>query len=282
MEVVFADCLPRVFKFAAESMIGRALQWLHGFCRRQLLGLWVQNLGVPLRRGVLQEDPSLFLKSSAFYSLRTFFAGRSAGGTVFWAPGCAGKTYTLSRMELRNSADRRYVYVDFAKMDAKDSKAVFYGLLGLDAKTDIKPLGTYLHAGVFFTFIFDHFDTIDTPWISTLLDDSILSSSFNVLLLLKDPRRALALLKACGHHDTHTRLLGPPYCGRWFATDLEGYADPQYNDLVDQCGLLAPMISIRNSVRAQWDPLMQVRVAKAQEEWEMGEQLLREYRGYEV
>lgn len=278
MEALTTECFTRLWKFTAESMIGRALKWLRDMFRRQLIGVWIQDLGVPLRRGVLQEDPSVFLKSSAYYTLRAFFSGRSVGAAVFWAPGCAGKTYTLSHMELKNSADRRYVYVDFAKMGSLNSKVVFYGLLGLDAKTDMKPIGSYLHPGVFFTFIFDHMN--DTPqWIATLLDDSVLSSSFNVLVLMKDPHHALAFLKTCGHQDTYTRLLGPPYCGRWFSVDLEGYADPRYNDLVDQCGILAPMISIRNSIRAQSDPLMLVRVAKVQEEWEIGEQLLREYRG---
>jgi hypothetical protein len=265
-------------------MLARALQWLSNFWRRQLLGVWVQNLGVPWRRGVLLEDPSVFLKSSAYYALRAFFNGRSAGGTVFWAPGCAGKTYTLSRMELKSTCYRKYVYVDFAKVDTMDPKTVFYGLLGLDAKTDLKPLGTYLHTRVFFTFIFDHFDTVDPghTWITSLLDDSMVSTLFNVLILVKDPQRALGLLKVSGPQDACAHLLGPSYCGRWFSANLESYADPRYNDLVDQCGLLAPMLSIRNSVRAQWDPLMLVRVAKAGREWEAGERMLREYREYTV
>ena len=68
------------------------------------------------------------------------------------------------------------------------------------------------------------------------------------------------------------------FCGRLSASELGAFADGRYDSLVDQCGTLAPMISIRNRTCPPSDTLMLVRVAKLEAEWERGERLLGEYR----
>ena len=242
------------------------------------------GLTVTERSGHLNEDAELYLKKSAHFNLQAFFSEKPRGVTVFWTPEKAGKTYTLSGMETKNKAERRFVYVNFKRVD-KDEMKVFYTQLGLDAEKDTKELSHYLPRDVFFTFIFDHFDKVaHSSMVSSLADDSVISSSFNLLVLVNDKLNAHALLTSCGQQLQRetVRLLGPPYCGRWFASDLGGFSDPRYNELIDRCGILAPMISIRNRTCSEFDQGLLGCVEKLQIEWEKGEKLLGMYRVQEV
>jgi hypothetical protein len=268
-------------------MINRVLKWISSFFRRQLIGVWMEGMDVPRRAGILREDSELFLtKNSTYCNLQAFFTEKPRGVTVFWTPESTGKTYTLSRMDTKNTVDRRFVYIDYRTTRCgDDAKKIFYRHIGLDAETDIKPLGHYLPKDVFFTFIFDHFDKatiMPGEMISTLAQDSTTRSpsSFNILVMVDDKHHALTLLKSWGQQlqREYVTLLGPPYCGRWSAAELGGLSDTRYDDLVEQCGTLAPMISIRNRTCSQSDPLMLLRAAKLGAEWEQGERLLGQYR----
>ena len=287
MQTIIVSGLTRVARFAAESMINRVLKWINSFLRRQLIGVWMAGMEVPRQAGILREDSELFLtKNSAICNLQAFFSERPRGVTVFWTPESTGKTYTLSRMDTKNTADRRFVYINYGTtIGGDDAKKILYRQIGLDAETDIGPLGHYLPKDVFFTFIFDHFDKamiVPSDMISTLAQDSATRSppSFNILVMVNDKYNTLALLKSCGQQlqREFVSLLGPQYCGRWSAAELGEFSDPRYNDLVDQCGTLAPMISIRNRTCSQSDPLMLLCVAKLGAEWEQGERLLGQYR----
>ena len=262
-------------------MINRVLRLLSAFLRRQLIGVWMAGLSIPERIGVLKEDGTLFLKNSAYYSLQAFFNEKPSGATVFWTPERAGKTYTLAQMGMKSTADRRFVYIDFAQLaTGDDAKKVFYRQMGLDPDDDTKSLSQYLpKKGVFVTFIFDHFDRGSTM-IAALAEDSVRSSSFNLLIMVNNRLSAHALLASCGQQlqREYVRLLGPPYCGRWSSAELGRFSDERYDSLVDQCGTLAPMISIRNRTCPPSDPLMLLRVAKLEAEWAQGEQLLGQYR----
>ena len=264
--------------------MNKVLAWIGSFFKRRLIGVWMMGMNVPERRGLLIEDAELFLKNSAYYSLQAFFSENPRGVTVFWAPEKAGKTYMLSGMETKNKADRRFVYVDFEGMDT-DAKKVFYAQLGLDSEKDNKPLSHYLHKDVFFTFIFDHFDkSAHSPMVSSLAGDSIRSLSFNLLIMVNNKLNARSLLTSCGVQlqREFVRLLGPPYCGRWFASDLGGFSDPRYNELVDLCGTLTPMISIRNRTCSEFDQDLLSCIEKHSMEWKKGENLLGKYRVQEV
>jgi len=267
-------------RFATEGLMNTVFKWVQSFFRRRLIGVWMMGLEVPKPHGgFLRDDSGLFLRNSACCELESFFFDTKPllGATVFWAPERAGKTYILSRLGLENSVDRRFVYVDFYA--GGDAKKFFYGQLGLDADCDIKPLSHYLPSGVFFTFIFDHFDRTSFS-IASLAEDSVRSLSFNLLILVNDSLNAHSLLTSCGQQLQREiiRLLGPPYCGRWFASDLGEFSDARYDDLVNQCGTLAPMISVRNGTCSPSDSLMLLRVAKLEAEWEQGERLLGRYR----
>ena len=229
-------------------MINRVLRLLSAFLRRQLIGVWMAGLSIPERIGVLKEDGTLFLKNSAYYSLQAFFNEKPSGATVFWTPERAGKTYTLAQMGMKSTTDRRFVYIDFAQLaTGDDAKKVFYRQMGLDPDDDTK---------------------------------SLRSSSFNLLIMVNNRLSAHALLASCGQQlqREYVRLLGPPYCGRWSSAELGRFSDERYDSLVDQCGTLAPMISIRNRTCPPSDPLMLLRVAKLEAEWAQGEQLLGQYR----
>ena len=276
--------LTRVVKFASESTMNTGFMWICSFFRRKLIGMWMLGLSVPERAGVLEEDKELFLKNSAYYSLQAFFSEKSRGATVFWTPEKAGKTYTLSAMETKNRVDRRFVYIDFRGVE-RDAKKAFYAHIGLDVDKDIKPLSQYLPKHVFFTFIFDHFDNFaHSLMISSLIGDSVQSSTFNLLIMVNDKFNAQSLLMSCGRQLQReiVKLLGPPYCGRWFASDLGGFADPRYDELVDWCGTLAPMISIRNRTCSEFDRELLGCIDNHRIEWEKGEKLLGMYRVQEV
>jgi hypothetical protein len=260
-------------------MITAALKWLCAFLRRQLIGAWMAGLDVPEYKGMLRDSPGLFLKNSAFHSLQSFFNEKPCGATVFWAPEWAGKTYTLAQMGVKSTVEYRIVYVDFAAAD--DAKKLFYLQMGLDVDDDIKPISQYLPSGVFVTFIFDHFDRASNAlMISFLAEDSICSASFNLLIMVKGRIAAHSLLVSCGEQRRRecVRLLGPPYCGRWSAAELGEMSDSRYDILVDQCGTLAPVISILNRTCPPWDQHMLLRVAKLEAEWEQGEQMLGQFR----
>ena len=260
-------------------MINTVLKCISAWIRRQMIGVWVAGSGIQERKGALKENNALFLKNPAFHSLKAFFAEKSVGTTVFWTPERAGKTYTLAKMEIKSTVDHRIAYVDFC--GTEDAKKVLYKQIGLDPENDTKPLSHYLLSGVFFTFIFDHFDkAIDPTWISTLSEDSVGSAAYNVLVLVNDRFSAHSILTSCGQlmQREHTRLLGPQYCGRWSADELGEFKDERYNELVNMSGSLAPMISIRNRYCQPTDPLMLLRVAKLQAEWEQGEMLLGQFR----
>jgi hypothetical protein len=258
--------------------MNRVFKWIVAFFRRQLVGVWTAGMEVPKNKGILRENAELFLKNSAFYSLQEIFSEMPRGATVFWAPETAGKTYILEQMDMRNKSNRRFVYIDFATTDG-DVKRAFYRQLGLNADEDFKPLSHYLSKDVFITFIFDHFDKqMPNTMITSIVTDGTKSSLFNILIIVNNRLNAQALLISCGQQREYVRLLGPPYCGRWSVADLGEFADPRYNDLVDQCGTLSPMISIRNRTCSQYDTIMLLRVAKLGVEWEQGERLLGQYR----
>ena len=266
------------------SMMNKVFAWIIAFFKRELIGVWMMGMTVPERAGLLKEDARLLLKNSAYYSLQAFFSENPRGVTVFWTPEKAGKTHALAAMETKNKAERRFVYVNFMGVD-NDAKKVFYVQIGLDSERDTKPLSQYLDKDVFFTFIFDHFDKVaHSSMVSSLAYDSVRSLSFNVLVLVNDKLNAHSLLMSCGQplHREFVRLLGPPYCGRWFASDLGGFSDPRYNELIDRCGILAPMISIRNRTCSEFDRGLLGCVEKLQIEWEKGEKLLGRYRVQEV
>ena len=292
MHSLALSALTRTARFAAETIMNRILKYLTAFIRRRLIGLWMAGMDVPANRsGLLREDRQLFLKNSAYHSLETFFQEKPRGATVFWMPERAGKTYTLSRMQTANAVDRRFVYVDFSNISSHDPKQAFYAQLGLDAGADHRPLSHYLPSHTFITFILDHFDVPmavstqnATAMISALAEDSAAGSSFNLLIMVNDSFHAHSLLTSCGQQlkREFTRLLGPPYCGRWSAADLgDRFSDDRYNDLVDQSGTLAPMISIRNGGTAA-DALTLIAVAKAEAEWNRGERRLAHYRVADV
>lgn len=276
MQAFFVAGLTRAVRYAADGMINTALKWLSAFVRRQLIGAWMRGLGVPERVGLLRDNAALFLKNSAYYSLQAFFSEKPRGVTVFWAPERAGKTYTLAQM--KGTVDHRIVYIDFAAAD--DAEKLFCRRMGLEAD-DINELSKYLPSGVFVTFVFDHFDRASSAtMVASLAEDSICSSSFNLLIMVKDRLCAHSLLLSCGQQlqREYVRLLGPPYCGRWSAAELGEMSDSRYDSLVDQCGTLAPMIYIRNRTCQPLHPLMLLRVAKLGAEWEQGEQMLGQFR----
>jgi hypothetical protein len=169
-----------------------------------------------------------------------------------------------------------------------DCRKWFYKQMGLDSESDTKALSQYLPSGgVFATFIFDHFDrSMDLLLISLLSEDSLRSASYNLLVLVNDSLNAHALLLSCGQHLLQreaTRLLGPPFCGKWSANELgDDFRDERYDALVDQSGTLAPMISVRNRTCLPSDPLMLLRVAKLERDWDDGERLLGCFREYIV
>ena len=269
-------------------MINQVLKWISSFFRRQLIGVWMLGMEVPRQAGILREDRELLLTNNSTYcNLQAFFSEKPLGATVFWAPESTGKTYTLSRMDTKNTVDRHFVYIDYGTTrGGDDAKKIFYRQIGLDIETDMKPLGHYLPADAFITFIFDHFDNAmmasGERMISALAQDSAgrSLSSFNILVMVDDKHHALTLLKSCGQQlqREYVRLLGPPYCGRWSAAELGELSDPGYDDLVDQCGTLAPMILIRNRTCSPSDPRMLLCVARLGVEWEQGERLLGRYR----
>ena len=279
MQAFFVGGLTRAVRYAADGMITTVFKWFGAFLRRQLIGAWMRGLGVPEHMGMLRDSPGLFLKNSAYYSLQSFFSEKPCGATVFWAPEWAGKTYTLAQMGVKSTVDYRIVYVDFAAAD--DAKKVFYRQMGLDLDADTKPVSQYLPSGVFVTFIFDHFDkACSATMIASLAEDSMRSLSFNLLIMVKGRIAAHSLLVSCGEQRRRecVRLLGPPYCGRWSAAELGEMSDSRYDSLVDQCGTLAPMISILNRTCPPWDQHMLLRVAKLEAEWEQGEQMLGQFR----
>ena len=284
MQALLLGGLTRVVKFVSESTMNKVFAWISAFFKRKLIGVWMMGLTVPERAGVLKEDAELFLKNSAYYSLQAFFSENTRGVTVFWTPEKAGKTYILSAMETKNKAERRFVYVDFKEVD-KDAKKVFYAQIGLDSEKDTKPLSQYLHKNVFFTFIFDHFDKVAHEFmVSSLAKESVRSSSFNLLIMVNNKFHARSLLMSCGQplQRVFVRLLGPPFCGRWFASDLGGFSDPRYNELVDRCGTLIPMISIRNCMCSEFDQSLLDCIENHRLEWDKGERLLGRYRVQEV
>ena len=280
MQALLLDGVKRIARSAAEGVMKRVFEWIGTFFRRQLIGVWMAGMEVPKGIGMLKENTGLFLKNSAYHSLQSFFSEMPRGAAVFWAPATSGKTYTIAHMDTSNKEDRRFVYVNFSGGDAK---TIFYAQMGLNANVDTKPLSHYLPKGVFFTFIFDHFDNVMTSeMIATLVKDSNNSPSFNLLIIVNKRLNAQTLLMSCAEQRETVKLLGPPYCGRWSAAELGEFADPRYNDLVDQCGTLSPMISIRNKACSQYDTVMLLRVAKIGMEWEMGERMLEQYRVYDV
>jgi len=286
MQALCVSGLTRAVRFATESMINAALKCLGAFLRRQFIGVWMAGLSVPGPKiGSLKDNPFLFIKnSSAHHSLQGFFNEKPRGATVFWAPEWVGKTYTLTHMRefASSTADRRVVYVDFSGVVGDNAKQFFYRQMGLDAESDSKPLSQYLPSGVFITFIFDHFEKAsETTMIAALAEDSLNSLAYNLLVLVNDSFCAHSLLISCGQQRRreHIRLLGSLYCGRWFSKELgDEWSDVRYNGLVDQCGTLAPMISIRNRTCRPSDAFMLLRVAKIGAEWEHGERLLEQFR----
>ena len=274
----------RAVQIASESIMDGVFRWIRSFVRRRLIGVWMLGMEVPVHKGCLLENTEIFLKNSGYHGLEDFFKEKPRGATVFWTPERMGKSYTLTKMGLKNTREHRFMYFDFSSVDG-DAKKVFYHQLGLDSECDIKPLSTYLPSnGIFFTFIFDHFDrVVSQNMIASLVRDSVQSSMYNLLILVNDSLNAHSVLNSCGQllQRGYTRLLGPPFCGRWSSADLGALSDERYNGLVDQCGSLVPMIHIRNGFFVPDDVTMLLRIAKLQREWEQGERLLGQYRRIE-
>ena len=274
----------RAVQIASESIMDGVFRWIRSFVRRRLIGVWMLGMEVPVHKGCLLENTEIFLKNSGYHGLEDFFKEKPRGATVFWTPERMGKSYTLTKMGLKNTREHRFMYFDFSSVDG-DAKKVFYHQLGLDSECDIKPLSTYLPSnGIFSTFIFDHFDrVVSQNMIASLVRDSVQSSMYNLLILVNDSLNAHSVLNSCGQllQRGYTRLLGPPFCGRWSSADLGALSDERYNGLVDQCGSLVPMIHIRNGFFVPDDVTMLLRIAKLQREWEQGERLLGQYRRIE-
>lgn len=275
-----------------RGVVDSIYQWIKSFFRRQMVCVWVMNKGVPRSVGCLTENKDLFLKQhSAHSSLQAFMATKPPGATVFWALEGTGKTYTLSRME-HAAHHHRVIYIDWDRITSGHSaKEALYRQIGLDAAVETGPLSAYLprDEGVFTTFVFDHFDRAMTAddavsMVARLSQDSSRSSLYNLLIIVHTASHARALLTAHGwdNQGLFVRLMGPPYCGRWFSRDLAHLADERYNALVDQGGKLAPVLAIRNGLVAPDDPVLRLRAARAEAEWDAGERMLWQFRAFEV
>ena len=276
---------------AVRGIIDSAILLIRSFMKQQVPCVWVMNKDIPKCVGNLRENTNLFLQNSACTCLRAFIADKPPGATVFWAIENAGKTYTLAHME--HDAHHRFVHIDWAMLTGSNAKKMFYGQMGLDPAVETKPFGTYLPKdhGVFTTFVFDHFDlAMSKPaalaMIASLSEDSVKSQAppYNLLIMVNSPANAFNLLTVHGwnNQSLFIKLMGPPYCGYWFSKDLGEVADPRYNALVDQCGTLSPMLSIRNRIYAHDNPVHWLRAARARAMWDEGERLLWQFRSFEV
>ena len=279
-------------QFAMRGVMNSISRWIYSFFRQKMVCVWVMNKDIPKHMGNLRENTDLFLKNSAHSSLQTFIADKPRGATVFWTITGAGKTYTLSHTI--HEANHRFVYIDWNTIAKETAKEMFYSQIGLDPVAEKAPFGTYLPTdhGIFTTFVFDHYDcAMDKEeagacnLITELSKDSTKSLvPYNLLVLVNKARYAYDMLTAHGwdNQGMFVRLIGNPYCGHWFSTDLKHLADERYNNLVDQSGKLAPMLSIRNGLASYDDIALKLRATRAQAEWDTGERLLWPFRGLEA
>ena len=279
-------------QLAMRSVLNAAVDWLKSFFRRRMVCVWIMGKEIPQYTGNLKDSPHLFLKNSAYKSLQVFFSEKPLGATVFWTAKGAGKTYTLARVG--HASNHRFVYIDWKDITGRDAKTMFYNQLKMNAKKEDKPFGTYLpdDQGIFTTFVFDHFDyaMIDPDknaraLIAVLSENSTQSSiPYNILIMVNNPLHArdLLLLHGWDCHSMFVKLMGPPYCGHWFSKDLGEMSDERYNALIDQCGTLMPMISIRNGLYASDDIVHLMRATTSKEAWDNGERILAQFRYLEV
>lgn len=265
--------------FMLKGAVNFVLKQIYTFFRRGMVSIWVFGHSIPQETSLWKARPELFLENSATASLRSHLTSRPLGVAIFWAVEGAGKTFALSRVSREiQQTHHRFIYLDCDGLWGDEVKQILYRKLGMDPQDDLGRFSAYLPTDVFTTIVIDHLSVtaVSSVFISCLGRDSMHSSSFNTLVLLSNPAHALALLtERTGFRPLqYVKLLGPPLCGRWGASDLAKIeTDPSSLALVDQCGTLLPFLFNGPS-----DAHMQLKIAQSRLAWEDGERMLAGYR----
>jgi hypothetical protein len=266
MEISIPVC---VCKIAMKRLIDDIINAFRTCFGLSLVPSKLTKMKIPIDQGIIKLQPWAFIENSMSSEYVRYINSESLGTTVFWAPECTGKTFTLARIAEQLKKKHGFVYFDCKGIeDSFVLEKKFFEAMGLNYETDrelfIKFLSTYKQ---FITIVFDHFDTVSSYDFLTYLTQRSMSMkpAFNILVIVNNYMKANSLLSS-QTGVLRFRLLGFPNCGRWSSNIIR---TTNLNDNtrrnIDFCGTLMP-IACENLP----DDILNCQVSVTQSSWEKG------------